>query len=107
MLTEQSFKLTQARHLGAVETKAARDLSEVAAAVRRVDRIDAMSPEFVSFGPIATIIDDADQQIDTVTARGLRLLDELLRSTHSVDEHHLAGFTRGRSSFGARRSRAD
>src|SRR5215471_4398289 len=107
MLAEQSFKLTQARHLGAVETKPARDLSEVAAAMRRVDRINAMSPEFVGFGPIATIIDDADQQLDAVTARGLQLLDVLIKAAVAVDEHHLSVVARGSNADGGRKTRAD
>ena len=53
VLTKQSFELTQARHLGAVETEPARYLGEVAPAVSRVHGVAAMGPEFVRFGPRA------------------------------------------------------
>ena len=45
MLAEQSFELTQARHLGAVETEPARYLGKITPAVGRVHGIDAMGPE--------------------------------------------------------------
>jgi hypothetical protein len=61
MLAEQSFELTQARHFGAVETEPARYLGKITPAVGRVHGIDAMGPEFVRLGPIAAIVDDANQ----------------------------------------------
>src|SRR5690242_4467743 len=73
VLSEQCPELTRARHLSAVETKPARYLGGVAAAVRRVHGIDAMGPKFMRFGPIAAVIDDTDQQLDAVTAHGLEL----------------------------------
>ena len=47
MLAEQSLELTQASHLGAVETEPARYLCEITAAVGRVRRIDAMRSELM------------------------------------------------------------
>src|ERR1700756_4728487 len=80
MLAEQSFELTQACHFGAVETEPARYLGKIAPAVGRVHRIDAMGPEFVCLGPIATIVDDANQQLDAVAPHGLELLDVLIQA---------------------------
>src|SRR5438105_4796693 len=51
----------QARHFGAAETEPARYLGKITPAMGRVHGIDAMGPEFVCLGPIATIVDDANQ----------------------------------------------
>src|SRR3984893_3156314 len=85
MLAEQSFELTQARYFGAVETEPARYLGNITPAVGRVHGIDAMSPEFMCFGPIASVVDDADQQLHAVTPHGLQLLDVLIEAAIAVD----------------------
>jgi hypothetical protein len=55
-------------------------LGEVAAAVGRVHAIDTMGPEFLRLRPIATVVDDADQQLDAVAPHGLELLDVLIEA---------------------------
>ena len=43
-------------------------LGEVASAVGRVHGIDTMGPEFMRLCPVASVVDDADQQLETVPA---------------------------------------
>ena len=61
VLAEQPLELTPVGHFGATEAKPARYLGEVTAAVGRIHRVHTMGPEFMGFGPITTIVDDADQ----------------------------------------------
>src|SRR6516164_8240837 len=93
VLAKQSFELTQARHLGAAETEPARYLGEVAPAVGRVHGVAAVGPEFMRFGPIPTVVDDADQQLDVVAPHSLQLLDVLIKAAVAVDQHDLAVVT--------------
>src|SRR2546422_5711400 len=90
VVAEQSLELTQARHLGAAETEPPRNLSEVAAAMGRVQGIDAMGPELMRFRPIPAVVDDADQQFDALAPHGLQLLDVLIEAAVAVDQHNLA-----------------
>ena len=79
MFAEQSREPAETGDLGAVQAEAARHLREVAAAVRRVHRVDAVGAEFVGLGAVAAIVDDADQQLDAVAPDRLQLLDVLYR----------------------------
>src|SRR5580704_9723187 len=80
VLAEQVLEAPERRHFGAVQTKAARHLSDVAATMSCMHRIDAIGAELVRFGAITAIVDDADQQLDALALNGLQLLDVLVKA---------------------------
>src|SRR5215204_4389049 len=90
MLAEQVLELSEGGDLRSVQPEAAGDLREIAAAMRRVHRIDAIGAKFVGFRSIPAIIDDADQQLDPVALQSLQFLDVLVEASVPVDEEHLA-----------------
>ena len=94
VLAEEPLELAQAFHLGAVETQPARYLGEITPDVGRVHRIDAMRSELMCLGPIAAVVDDADQQLDAVARHRLQLLNVLIEAAVAVDQQHLAVIAR-------------
>src|SRR5690242_1556295 len=90
MFKKQCLEPAEACHLGAVQAKTAGYLGDVAAAVGGVHRVDPVGAEFVGLGPVAPIIDNADQELDAVALDCLQLLDVLVKTAVAVNQHHLA-----------------